>query len=86
MTNRLVGLFDNDTFYTSKVLKKAGQHMKIVRDQYRVHLQRNRRYELPLMIPSREWKALVEDLKERDMRKAGNIPPDTGRYAILSTM
>ena len=63
LTNRLVGMFGNDTFDTTKVLKKVGQHMKIVRDQYRVHLERNPRYECPLMIPSKEWKALVEDGK-----------------------
>ena len=38
MTNRLVGLFINDTFDITKVLKKAGKHMNIVRNQYRVHL------------------------------------------------
>ena len=59
--------------------------MKIVRDQYRVHLEKNPRYERPLMIPSREWKSLVEYGKERDLRKAGKIPPGTGRYAISST-
>ena len=60
--------------------------MKIVRDQYRVHLEKNHRYEHPPMIPSREWKALVEDGNERALRKPGKIPPGTRRYAILSTM
>ena len=41
LTNQLVGIFSNDTFDTSKVRKKAEQHMKIVRDQYRVHLEKN---------------------------------------------
>ena len=40
LTNRLVSLFEKDTFDTSKVLQKAGKHLKIVRDQYRVHLER----------------------------------------------
>ena len=79
-------MFDKDTFDTSKVLKKAGQHLKIVRDQYRVHLEKNPRYECPLMIPSRDWKALVEDGKEKGLRKAGKIAPSIGRYAIHSTM
>ena len=30
MTNRLVGMFENDTFDTTKVLKKVGKHMTIV--------------------------------------------------------
>ena len=38
------------------------------------------------MIPYREWKALVEDGKEKGLRKARKIPPGTGRYAIHSIM
>ena len=69
LTNCLVGLFRKYTFDTLKVLKKAGEHLKIVRDQYRFHLEKNPRYEHPPMIPSMEWKALVEDGKERDLIK-----------------
>ena len=65
LTNHLGGLFRKDTFDTSKVLQKARQHLKIVLDQYRVHLENNPRYERPLMIPSREWKALVNMEKRR---------------------
>ena len=60
--------------------------MNIVRDQYRVHLEKNPRHELPSMIPSREWKALVEDGKERALRKEAKLPPGTRRFAILSIM
>ena len=59
-TNHLVSLFGKDTFDTSKVLQKAGKHLKIIRDQYRVHLENNPRYERPPMIPSMEWKDMVE--------------------------
>ena len=87
LTNRLVGLFEKYTFDTSKVLQKVGQHLNIVRDKYRFHLEKNPRYERPLMIPSMEWKALVEDGKEKGLRKSGNIPPGgTGRSAIHSKM
>ena len=86
LTNCLVSLFEKDTFNTSKVLQKAGKHLKIVRDQYRVHLEKNHMYECPPMIPSREWKALVEYGKEKGLRKAGKIPLGTGRYAIHSKM
>ena len=82
----MVGLFIKDTFDTSKVLQKVGKNMKIVRDQYRVHLEKNPRYECPPMIPRREWKSLVEDGKERTLRKQGKLQPGTGRYAILSTV
>ena len=86
LTNRLVILFRKDTFNTSKVLQKAGKYLKIVRDQYRVHLEKNPRYERPPMIPSMEWKALVEDGKEKGLRKARKIPLGTGRYAIHCKM
>ena len=86
LTNRLVGMFSNETFNRIAVLKKDGQHLNIVQDQYRVHLERNPRYECPLMIPSRDWKSLVEYGKDRALRKARKIPPGTGRYAILSTI
>ena len=37
------------------------------------------------MIPSVEWKALVEDGKEKGLRKSAKIPPiGTWRYAIHS--
>jgi len=83
---RLVGLFGAETFNRAEVMKKAGQHLKIVRDQYRVHLQKNPRYERPPMIPAREWKALLDDGREISLRKQGKLPPGTGRYAILSTI
>ena len=83
----MVGIFGKDTFDILKVLQKAGKHLKIVRDQYRVHLENNPRYECPPMIPSMEWKALVEDGKEKGLRKSEKIPPGgIGRYAIHSKM
>ena len=87
LTNCLVSLFGKDTFDTSKILQKAGKHMNIVRDQYRVHLENNPKYERHPMIPSMEWKARVEDGNEKGLRKSGKIPPArTGRYAIHSKM
>ena len=65
LTNRLVGLLKKDTFDTLKVLQKVGKHLKIVQDQYRVHLEKNPRYECPPMIPYMDWKALMEDGKEK---------------------
>ena len=43
LTNHLVGMFDNKTFNRVEVVNKDDQHMNIVRDQFRVHLERNRR-------------------------------------------
>ena len=69
LTNHLVGLFGGETFNRAEVLKKVGQHIKIVRDQCRVHLETNPRYERPLTIPARECKSLVEYGNERDLKK-----------------
>ena len=82
----MVGYFGAETFNQTEVLKKCGQHLKIVRDQYRGHLAKNLKYERPPMIPQREWKALLEDGREISLRRQGKLPPGSGRYAILSTM
>ena len=73
----MVGLFGSETFNRAKVLKKVNQHMNILRDQFRIHLERNPRYELPPMISTREWKALVDNGKERDLIKEGKLQPGT---------
>ena len=72
-------MFNSETFNREKVLKKVGQHMNIVRDQFTVHLERNPSYEFPPMIPAREWKSLIEYGKERALRKERKLPPSTGR-------
>jgi hypothetical protein len=38
------------------------------------HLKQNDRYERPLMIPEREWKALIEDAKEKKLIDEGKTP------------
>ena len=43
----------------------------------------NPRYERPPMILVREWKSVLDDGRERALRKQGKLPPNTGRYAIL---
>ena len=52
----------------------------------RVHLEKNPRYERHPMIPYMEWKSMVEDGKEKVLRKERKIPPGIGRYAIHSKM
>jgi hypothetical protein len=65
LINKLVGLFGEGSFNKSGVSSKAGAYLKYLWDQYRVHLQKNPKYEHPPMIPEREWKALQEDAKEK---------------------
>ena len=79
-------MFHNETFDQAAVLKNHGQHINIVQDLYRVHLERIPRYDCPPMIPTREKKSLVEDGNERPLLKEVNLPPGIGRYEILSTM
>ena len=59
LTNRLVVMFSSETFNRVEVLKKDGRHMNIVRDQFRVHIERKPRYDLLPMILAREGISLV---------------------------
>jgi hypothetical protein len=54
-----------------------------VRDKYRVHFQTNPRYERPPMILNIEWKNLLEDAKDKKMRKEGKKPLGPGGYIIF---
>ena len=84
---RLVGFFGAGTFNHKKVLEKAGQHLHIVRDQYRNNLAKHPKYERPPMIPTREWKGLLDDAREKAVKIAGKpVPESARRYAILSAM
>jgi hypothetical protein len=56
--------------------------LKYVRDTYRVILQDNPKYECNSMIPKKEWRDLVEDVREKEMRKEGKTSPGGGRYMI----
>ena len=52
-------LFGVDTFNNILAIAVVGQYLKYMRETYRKHLKQNDRYEHPLMIPEREWKALI---------------------------
>ena len=54
-------------------------YLKIVREMYRVQLQKNPKYERPPMIDEREWKALVKDAAENKVKKEGKMTPDLPR-------
>ena len=70
-----------------KVLEKAGQHLHYVREQYRNNLADNPKCEHPLMIPTMEWKGLLDDAREKAAKIAGKpVPKSARRYAILSAM
>ena len=77
--DHLKGLFGVDTFNKSSVTFVIGTYLKYARDMYRFHLQNNPRYELPPMVPKREWKALINESKEKRLRKEGKTPPSPTR-------
>jgi hypothetical protein len=62
----LEGLFGVETFNKKVVTSLVGKYLKSMLDVYRVHLQKNPRYECPLVVTEREWKALIEDEKEKN--------------------
>jgi hypothetical protein len=82
LIDHLVDLL-GDSFNKIGVTSLADTYLKYVRDQYRVHLQTNPRYEDPPMIQEIEWKNILEDAKEKTMRKEGKTPHGPGRYIIF---
>jgi len=67
-------LFGVDTFNKTLSITAVGQYLKYTREAYRKHLKQNDRYERPLMIPEREWKALIEDAKEKKLKDEVKTP------------
>jgi hypothetical protein len=82
LIGHLVVLF-GESFNKIGITSVARTYLKYLRDQYRVHLQTNPRYEYSLMIPKSEWKNLLEDAKDKTMRKEGKPPPSLGRCIIF---
>ena len=58
-----------DTFNRKGVIAIVGLNLKYVREDYRDNLQINTKYERPSMVPEKEWKALMDDAKEKELRK-----------------
>ena len=55
------GLFGIDTFNKIGVISIANTYLKYAWDMYMVHFQKKPRYECPLTIPKRKWRALIDD-------------------------
>ena len=76
-TNELIGhmvnLFDN-MFNKKVVIKLARENLKYTRAQYRKKLELDLKHEHPPMVPEKEWKALIEDEKEKLFKKEGRHP------------
>ena len=59
-----------------------GLNLKYVRVDYRDNLQINPKYEHPPMVPEKEWKALMDDAKEKALRKQGKTRPIGSRRYV----
>jgi hypothetical protein len=70
----LEGMLGEDTFNKSGVMSTASTYLKYQWDMYRVHLQKNPRYEHLPMISKREYKALIKDSKENGLRLERKTP------------
>ena len=66
--NHMVNLF-GDTFNKKGVTAPTGLNLKYVRADYRDNLQINSKYERPLMVSEKEWNVLMDDAKEKELRK-----------------
>ena len=69
--NHMVNFF-GDTFNRKGVTAATSLNLKYVRENYRDSLQINKKYDRPPMVPEKEWKALINDAKEKALRKQGN--------------
>jgi hypothetical protein len=79
----LESLFGVDTFNKTLATAATDQYLKYTRETYRKHLKQNDRYDRPLMILEREWKALIEDAKEKKLTDEGKTPP--GPIRLIDT-
>jgi hypothetical protein len=70
LIDHMVNLFDN-TFNKKVVTKLADKNLKYTRAQYREKLKIDLKHERPPMVPKKEWKALIEDGKEKLFKKQG---------------
>ena len=70
LMNHMVNLFGG-TFNKKGVTAIAGLNLKYVREDYRENLHINPEYEHHPMVPKKEWKALMDDAKEKELRKQG---------------
>ena len=61
------------TFDKTTVAQVVGKYLKYTWENYRTYLKIKSRYERPLMIPEREWRALIEDEKEKKAKKEGKM-------------
>ena len=79
LVDYLEGLYGVDTFNKKALTSAAGEYLKYMHDVYRRSLERNPRYERPPSIPEREWKAIIDDAKEKILRKSGEQITGTPR-------
>jgi hypothetical protein len=75
----LEGLFGVETFNKKAVASAMGEYLKYTRDVYRRNLAVNPRYERHPSITEREWKALIDDEKEKKLLKIGEQITGTPR-------
>jgi hypothetical protein len=66
----LEGLFGVDTFNKKVITSAAGKYLKYTWDVYRRSLAGNPRHEHPPSIPEREWKVIIDDAKEKILKKS----------------
>ena len=75
----LEGLFGVDMFNKKAVTSAVGEYLKYTRDVYRRSLAGSSRYERPPSIPEREWKVIIDDAKDKILKKPGEKITDTPR-------
>jgi hypothetical protein len=70
LMKHMVNLF-GQVFNQKVVDSMVGKYLKVVWDNYHTNLLCYPNYEHPSLVPKSEWDALVEDSKEKKMKKEG---------------
>jgi hypothetical protein len=70
LINHMVHLF-GQVFNQKVISSMVGKYLKIVWDTYHTNMVCYPLYEHPSLVPKSEWDALVEDSKEKKMKKEG---------------
>ena len=81
LMNHMIKFF-GDTFNKQGVTTVVGLNLKYVKEDYRDNLQINTEYEHPPMVPKKEWNSLMDDEKEKALRKQGNSWPIGSRRYV----
>jgi hypothetical protein len=80
--DHMVDLF-GDLFNKFEITSRANTYLKYVKDQYRVQLKKNPKYNCHMAIVEMEGKSVQEGARESALRNKGKAPPGPRRQYMI---